>query len=423
MGRASLRVALGLLAGGCIAIALLARREPAMAQSAPAAASAQLSAMARIGEQMFFDPSLSSSGRMSCASCHSPDHAFGPPNGLAVQLGGPDLDRAGLRAVPSLTYRLKTPNFSIGPESFSEAEAQLPGPKTAIAPEAMTPRGGFGWDGRADTLQEQTLAPLTSPFEMDNRDDQAVIEKLRRAPYAADLARLAGSQGPVDDGLLLAEAQFALARFQVEDLRFHAYSSKYDAYLQGKARLTPREARGLKLFEDPNKGGCAGCHIDRPGPDGSPPLFTDFEFAALGVPRNRAIPANADPAFYDLGLCGPLREDAMTRGADYCGQFKSPSLRNIATRSVFFHNGVYRTLRDAVAFYVLRDTSPERVYPSLGGKVERFDDLPPVYRTNAQLPDPPFNRKPGQRPALSDSEIDDVVAFLGTLSDGFRADH
>ena len=94
------------------------------------------------------------------------------------------------------------------------------------------------------------------------------------------------------------------------------------------------------------------------GKDGTPPQFTDYGLVALGVPRNTAIPANSDPSFVDLGLCGPLRTDLRDR-AVYCGRFKTPSLRNTATRRVFFHNGVFHSLRQVIEFYVQRDTNPE----------------------------------------------------------------
>jgi len=75
-----------------------------------------LSFMARLGRDIFFDASLSSSGKVSCASCHSPDHAYGPPNDGPVMLGGPDLTLPGARAVPSLTYLERQLGFSIGPD-------------------------------------------------------------------------------------------------------------------------------------------------------------------------------------------------------------------------------------------------------------------------------------------------------------------
>src|SRR5215469_1780579 len=81
---------------------------------------APLSAMAQLGQKIFYDASLSSSGTLSCASCHSPDHAYGPPNAEAVMLGGPDVSRQGARAVPSLSYLERQPIFSIGPEQSDD---------------------------------------------------------------------------------------------------------------------------------------------------------------------------------------------------------------------------------------------------------------------------------------------------------------
>jgi cytochrome c peroxidase len=175
----------------------------------------------------------------------------------------------------------------------------------------------------------------------------------------------------------------------------------------------------LKLFEDPQKGKCASCHISRRANDGTPPQFTDYGFIALGLPRNKAIPANADPALHDLGLCGPLRAD-FTGKADYCGLFRTPSLRNVALRKTFFHNGLVHTLREAVAFYVERDTQPEKWYPrAADGRLAKFDDLPAQYVTNVNT-DPPFGGQPGDTPGLSPAEIDDIVTFLTTLTDGYR---
>jgi cytochrome c peroxidase len=105
--------------------------------------------------------------------------------------------------------------------------------------------------------------------------------------------------------------------------------------LDGKLLLSPRELRGLALFEDPQRGNCASCHPDRKGVDGSHPLFTDYQFEALGVPRNPQIQANAARGYFDQGLCGPLRSDQATQH-QYCGMFKTPTLRNVATRRVFF---------------------------------------------------------------------------------------
>ncbi|TMV46582.1 cytochrome-c peroxidase, partial [Thioclava sp. BHET1] len=180
--------------------------------------------------------------------------------------------------------------------------------KTGNTAANPVPRGGMFWDGRADTLQAQVMGPMMSPFEMANPSRKAVYEVLK-ARYGATLKQLFGPNVLADQNQTLDEAAFTLSRYQVEDPSFHPYSSKYDAYLAGKAKLSAAEATGLKLFDDPNKGNCAACHLDQMNGDGTPPMFTDYEYEALGVPRNRAIPANHDPKFFDLGICGPLRGD------------------------------------------------------------------------------------------------------------------
>jgi cytochrome c peroxidase len=96
------------------------------------------------------------------------------------------------------------------------------------------------------------------------------------------------------------------------------------------------------------------CHLDQPTPDHRPPQFTDTQYEALGVPRNPDVPANQDPHYCDLGICGPYRTDLQTQ-AQYCGMFLTPTLCNAATRMVFCHNGVDHNLRDVVEFYNLRD--------------------------------------------------------------------
>jgi len=391
-----------------------------------------LSAMATLGKEIFFDPRLSSSGRQSCASCHDPQTAYAPNNDLPVQFGGPDLTSPGIRAVPSLEYMETTPVFSVGPESLFEVEGP-PGGPIAAAPTGQSkavllaqgaantvPDGGFFWDGRADTLEEQPTGPLLSPFEMANPSVHSVVEKLKTAPYAKDFAGLFGDHIFDDDGQAMAEASFALARYEIEDPSFHPFSSKYDAYLAGKAKLTADEAEGLKLFEDPKEGNCSSCHLDQVDPEGRPPMFTDFQYEALGVPRNPAIPANADPRFYDLGICGPERHDDFSAQASNCSLFKTPTLRNVATRHAFFHNGVYDNLGDVLHFYVERDTNPERIYPQTAADtVEKLNDVPWQYRGNVDAIDSPLDRHPGQQPALDDHEIDQVIAFLKTLTDGY----
>ena len=356
-----------------------------------------LSDLAAIGELAFSDRSLSASGKLSCAGCHIADNAHAPTNSLAVQLGGFVFDQQGRRSSPSIDYLSGNKPFAFDAEG--------------------APSGGFFWDGRANSLQEQAAQPLLGAVEMANAGVADVVAKLSRASYAADFRRVFG-----DDIFSRPEAAFAgltlaLARYQTEDPSFHAFTSKYDEVLRGRAALTLQEARGLALFNDPAKGNCAACHPSSKTPDGRLPLFTDFSYDNLGIPRNPAIARNADPAYFDLGLCE--RPDLAGR-TDLCGAFKVPSLRNVARRHVYFHNGRFDSLKDALRFYVLRDLAPERFYPTdADGRVQKFDDLPAAYAANVNTSEAPYNRLPGDAPALSEAEIDDVIAFLGTLSDGY----
>jgi len=363
--------------------------------------------LADLGRKMFFDAALSGSGKLSCASCHSRSFGYGPPNALSVQRGGRDMTQWGIRAVPSLRYLQTVPQFS---EHFFEEDSGDDSVDNG-------PTGGLTWDGRVDRGRDQARIPLLSPYEMANANETAVVASVRRAAYSQELTELASGSDDVQE--MFRTILEALEAWEQDYREFYPYTSKYDAWLAGKARLSESEARGWKLFTDPHKGDCARCHIASRGINGMPPQFTDYGFVALGVPRNREIPANADPAWYDLGLCGPERTDLRTRNK-YCGSFKTPSLRNVATRRVFFHNGLVHTLKQAVSFYFERDTEPEKWYPrDRDGHVLKFDDLPPQYRANVET-GTPFGGHPGDQPALSDAEIDDVVAFLKTLTDGYH---
>jgi cytochrome c peroxidase len=391
--------------------------------------------MAQLGRLVFFDTNLSSSGRLACASCHDPKRAYGPPDSAPAMNGGPALSSQGVRAVPALMYLERRPNFSIGPDNeenetvdliqlaaLGRAAAKVQ--KTALDTETSTanlvPQGGLFWDGRADTLQQQALFPLLSPLEMDGRNVEAVAAKLRGAAYADRFVELFGAAIFDTAQLAVAEALFAVGRYEVEDPSFHPYTSKFDFWLEGRARFSAAELRGYRLFNDPAKANCGGCHLDQPGADGLPPLLTDHQFEALGVPRNAALLANRDPAYYDLGICGPYRSD-MAGETQYCGLFATPTLRNTATRQVFFHNGAYRTLEEVLDFYDFRDTEPQKIYPRGGDStIGRFDDIPPQYRANIDVTDPPFDRKPGDRPAMSPEEEEDIIAFLKTLTDGYQ---
>jgi cytochrome c peroxidase len=176
--------------------------------------------------------------------------------------------------------------------------------------------------------------------------------------------------------------------------------------------------RGYVLFNDPAKGDCGACHLDQPSADGQPPLLTDHQFEALGVPRNPRLAVNEDPQYYDLGICRPYRKDLAAQ-TQYCGMFLTPTLRNAATRQVFFHNGVYHDLRHVMDFYDFRDTEPGKIYPTNdAGQVAQYNDLPKSDWANIDTADPPFTLQRGETPALTQGEEQDIIAFLKTLSDG-----
>lgn len=441
---------------------------PSSGASAPAVST--LSQKAQLGQTIFFDKTLSSNKNMSCATCHDPAYAYGPPNSLSVQLGS-DPSQSGVRAVPSLRYKAMTPPYD----------------DNAANPDGVTqnaPGGGFMLDGRATTLATQPAFPLLNPIEMNNSSPDAVVASVQNGPYAARFQQVYG-QGVFGNTMAaFNDIGDALQQFQIEEPSFETYTSKFDLYIGNKigGTLTAAETRGLKLFNDTTTGaGCAACHYVGANFQGSVGLMTDFTYQAIGAPRNDAsipdnpdpIPANANASFVDMGLCGPYATihipGSATSGAGpdsftgvnvpdpYCGRFKVPTLRNVATRSVFFHNGVFHSLVQVINFYNTRDTNPEYWYPSTGGDsshlvqnpsyalfptaasgatAQSFNDLPAAYQGNIdeELPmgqgqtdaggttaaDGAKPRPIHSTPQLTQQDISDLVCFLNTLTDGYQ---
>jgi cytochrome c peroxidase len=371
----------------------------------PGCSQQPLSLPAQVGEKIFADRSLSASGQLACATCHDPAHAYTSPNSLAVQLGGPGMSLPGTRAVPSLRYKEYTTPYAdvaLNPDGVS-----LPGPG-----------GGFTWDGRADTLAAQARIPLLAPNEMANTSEADVVNKLQSSTYA-DLFRAAfGSDVFASTSTAFERALDALQAYQLEDNDFHPYSSKFDLFADNKigGELTASEQRGLQVFLDPNRGNCNACHYGGPGVNGSTELFTDFTFEAISVPRNPEIPANADPTYFDMGICSRA-DHPLPDSAPLCGMFKTPTLRNVAIRKVFFHNGKMKSLREVLDFYNTRDTNPERWYPVVGGVVQKFNDLPAQYQPNIDTQMPLDGRAAGSAPPMSEQDLEDLQAFLNTLTD------
>ena len=360
-----------------------------------------MSAAALLGQDIFKDTRLSGSGRLSCASCHDPERGHASPFDTPVALGGVNLDMPGLRLPPAIRYLRYNAAFSVAADGSVS--------------------GGFFWDGRVNSLAEQAGGPLLNDHEMANLSVQDVVQKIASAPYAAKFKQVFGADIFNDPQAAFERVRQALARYQQEDGDFASFSSKFDAVNAARAAFTPQELRGLAWFGRADKGNCAACHPST-RPDNAPAaLFTDFSYDSLGVPRNSAVPRNRDATFFDLGLCGPVRTDLNARTA-LCGAFKVPSLRNVALRKRFFHNGQFDNLRQAIEFYVTRDTQAYLWYPQDPlGNVQVYNDLPSLLRGNVNVTEAPYNRARGQSAALNDSEIDDLVAFLGTLTDGYFA--
>jgi cytochrome c peroxidase len=442
-----------------LAIAALAGCGGGEGTSSTAAPPVSLAAVA--GKAIFFDKSLSASGRQSCGTCHVPSHAFTADGttdqGLPVPLGGPNMDQTGLRNAPSLMYASFTPPFSL----------------------TNGPTGGFFRDGRASSLAAQAQQPFLTPFEMANQDAAEVVGRLQNS--AATLAAFVAAYGEgalSDPDTAFQDMAQAIAAYENEDAEFHPFTSKYDYWLQGQATLTAQEQNGLNLFNNPTKGNCTACHPSQAQGYNSHALFTDYTFDNIGVPRNWHIPANtpnsvspvdgavlatvvtpidvpadAEYAYYDLGLCGPLlpspadvnaRPD-LSATTSLCGLFKVPTLRNIAITSPYFHNGVFSDLHQVLEWYVTRDinndtaNNPNPVNAGPGGNpyqpvgtfytaadgtpdLYEYNDLPADFDANVNVGEVPYTPPTfggGQAPTLTAAEIDDIVSFLCTLTDGF----
>jgi cytochrome c peroxidase len=383
------------------AVGLFAQRavQPRAAQAAaPAAPPAPVEDnRVRLGRALFFDPSLSNPEGTSCASCHDPNQAYAGNNGSRI--GAAQGSRPGhyaRRNTPSVMYLRFVRRFHVVWE------------EDADRPELY---GGFFWDGRASTIAALVREPLLHPDEMGNQDVHQIATKVAAAPYAAELAREFDEAFAGDEETLEA-ISFCIEAF-LTSRAMAPFSSRFDDFVRGRGSLSALELRGLALFEDMEKGACAGCHrLDRDSRLPEASMFTDYGYDAVAVPRNRKLPESRDASHFDLGVCE--RHDARLHTEDpwFCGSFRTPSLRNVAARKSFMHNGVFDDLRAVVAFYATRATDPKRWY--IEGE---FDDLPPIYRENVNTGVPPYDQREGETPRLDDGEIDAIVAFLGTLSD------
>ena len=352
----------------------------ALLLGAPAAfAQPALTPAQEVGRAIFFDASLSEPSGQSCASCHAPEAGFASPGGAIVEGAMPG--RFGNRAPPTIAYAAFTPilHWDKVEKTFS---------------------GGQFRDGRAADLVEQARGPFLNPLEMNNPDIDSVCRKVAGGAYAADF-KMAFAE-PLDCKTNGVQRILQALSAYEGGPEVNPFSSKYDGALAGKVQLTAQEVRGYQLFQGEAK--CEKCHPSSPGPRGEPPLFTDFGYDNIGAPKNPKNPFYAQPkdfnpdgaAYIDGGLGAFLKKPA-----EY-GKFRSPSLRNITVNEetrAYMHNGSLIGLKEVLAFYNKRDAEPGRWAPEVAATVNK-DDLGDL--------------------KLSDQDIEDLLAFLRTLTDGYK---
>lgn len=323
-----------------------------------------LSEIELLGKKIFFDTTLSTPVGKSCASCHSPATGFADPKHEAFSEGATGL--RGKRNSPSIAY------LAFQPDMYYNSDDG-------------TWIGGFFLDGRQPTLATQAGVPLLEEREMNNRTKDVVVNKIKNAAYKNLFTKVFGNFS--DDSLDFDKVTFALEAFE-KSKQVNTFSSKYDYFITGKVELTPQEMRGLNLFVNSKKGNCAACHSLEPDAIYGKVLLSDFSYDNIGVPTN----PNQISGVPDLGL-GVTKNDINENG-----KFKVPSLRNVAITAPYFHNGIFSTLEEAVQFYNERDINSKFQTPEVAQN-KNMDELGNLKMTK--------------------QEVNDLVVFLKTLTDGF----
>lgn len=330
----------------------------------------------KLGKKIFFDKGLSNPIGQSCSSCHSPETGFSDLNHNIVSEGAVD-GLFGNRNAPNVSYAM----FSM-PLYYDSVDS--------------TYVGGFFHDGRVNSLQEQATKPFFNPLEMNIENVSMLISKVKSSNYYYLYKEVYGDIA--DEDKALRNIADAIAAYE-QSSEVNPFTSKFDYYLKGQAVLTAQEMRGMKIFTDTAKGKCANCHIIDEDEETGKVLFTDFTYDNIGLPKNMNNPfytmsASYNPlgaSYIDYGL------GAFLNNSNYNGQFKVPTLRNVAISAPYFHNGVFNTLEEAVHFYNKRDSLfPNPEVPANVNKVELG------------------------KLKLSSQEEKDLVAFLKTLTDGYK---
>lgn len=373
---------------------------------------AQLTPKEQLGKKIFFDK-ISSPDWMACANCHAPDVGFTGPNpGINKQKAvyfGAVPQRTGNRKPPSAAYATYSPIFY-----YDDTEGLF--------------IGGNFWDGRAtgehlgNPAADQALGPFLNPVEMNNASKKDVLEQIANSKYAGLWEVVWGV--PIaystDDEINTNYDRVGISIAAYEaSAEVNSFTSKYDYFLAGEANLTEQEIEGMNLFNGAAL--CSECHIN----EGTHPLFTDFTFDNLGVPKNPDNPfydmdkvflddgSPINPlgdAWIDWGLGGFLQNHPnpvwAAMAPENMGKQKVPTIRNVDKKpgnnytKAYMHNGVFKSLKEVVHFYNTRD-------------VENWP--PPEVAVN-------INTSELGNLGLTDSEEDAIVEFMKTLSDGYETD-
>lgn len=347
-----------------------------------------------LGEALFFDVNLSANRSQSCATCHDPSAGFADPRetaaGRAVSLGDDGVS-LGDRTAPAIGYAGFIPEF----HRREDGEWV----------------GGLFWDGRAAALEDQAGGPPLNPIEMGMADKAAVLARLRENPdYIAALDKLFGADTSQDPERAYDGMTRAIAAFERTD-EFAPFDSKYDRSLRGEYQMTREEELGRVLFFSEQFTNCNQCHQLKTSQLDARETFTDYRYHNIGVPENLAARAvNGVPdTKVDLGLL----ENPGVRGPRTAGEFKTPSLRNVAVTGPYMHNGVFSDLRTVILFYNKYNTvaRARQINPETG-KPWRVPEVPHTLAVKELT----------HGPALEDERIDALVAFLKTLTDA-RYEH
>lgn len=334
---------------------------------------AGLTQMEQLGKIMYQDKDFSLNKTQSCQTCHHHISGFADPTNMRdpyntfVSLGDNGVSKGG-RNAPSSAYAGFSP---------------------ALAKTAAGYVGGMFWDGRAtglsenlgDPLAEQAQGPPLNPVEMNMPSKDAVVEEVRTATYSNLFRKVFGSASLNDTEKAYDDIARAIAAYE-RSREVQAFTSRFDT-----GQLSAQELRGQELF----KTNCAQCH-SMESVEGKGPLFTNYTYANIGVPPNPQV-----PEVPDLGLGGFLDSDEAPEqfaadAPEEMGKFKVPTLRNVAFTAPYSHNGYFPTLKDIVMFKNSRDNWPK---PDVSKNLTA--DLGNL--------------------GLTDQGVDDIVAFLLTLTD------